>query len=211
MLSFTHHLSKMTILRIIFPLALVFSIHLFVVSGFCVEDQHSLLLQLKSTLKFNPADSTKLVSWNQSLLPNCCEWNGVTCDNDGHVIIGLDLSNEFICGGLDDSSALFSLHYLQTLDLSGNNFNCSIPSSIKSLNHLTSLTLSYAGFVGNIPMEISALTSLVSLDLSSVGLLIPDLQKLLQNLTGVKQLNLDGVTVGNSISGKLFSSYGFVK
>ncbi|KHN20332.1 hypothetical protein glysoja_034715 [Glycine soja] len=37
---------------------------------------------------------------NQSIA--CCEWSGVTSDNEGHVI-GLDLSGESTYGGLDNS------------------------------------------------------------------------------------------------------------
>ncbi|KAF7825514.1 receptor-like protein 12 [Senna tora] len=173
--------------------------HVSVVSGFCLEDQQSLLLQLKSELRFFSEDSTKLVSWNP-LLP-CCKWRGVTCDDEGHVA-GLDLSGEGIYGGLDNSSALFSLIYLQNLNLGINDFNSPIPPAIKNLKNLTSLDLSDAQFVGHIPIEISHLTRLVTLDLSSlfyygdsVPLEITNLQKLLQNLTGIRILRLDGIWI----------------
>ncbi|XP_054797510.1 receptor-like protein 19 [Prosopis cineraria] len=75
--------------------------HVLAVSGFCVEDQQSLLLQLKNNeFQFNASKSTKLKRWNQSI-PHC-DWNGVTCDKEGHVI-GLDLNNEFIDGELHNS------------------------------------------------------------------------------------------------------------
>ncbi|KAG4940775.1 hypothetical protein JHK87_044646 [Glycine soja] len=66
------------------------------------SDQQSLLLQLKNNLTFKPEKySNKLKMRNQSIY--CCNWSGVTCDHEGHVI-GLDLSGEFITGGFDDSS-----------------------------------------------------------------------------------------------------------
>ncbi|KAF7825515.1 receptor-like protein 7 [Senna tora] len=154
--------------------------HVFVVSGFCLEDQQSLLLQLKNELKFHSEESTKLVSWNP-LLP-CCKWRGVTCDDEGHVA-GLDLSDEFIYGGLDNSSALFSLTYLQNLSLWGNDFNSPIPPAIKNLKNLISLDLSDAYFVGDIPIEISQLTR----DYKST--------KAFTNLTGIRILRLDGIWI----------------
>ena len=53
---------------------LTFSIH--VVSGHCLDDQKSLLLQFKSSLKFSTTLSTKLVHWN--VARDCCSWEGVT-------------------------------------------------------------------------------------------------------------------------------------
>ncbi|XP_054797514.1 receptor-like protein 37 [Prosopis cineraria] len=125
---------------------------------FCVEDQQSLLLQLKNNeFRFKASWSTKLVSWNQSI-PHC-DWNGVTCNKEGHVI-GLYLYLESIDGELHNSSALFCLQHLQNLDLSYNNFNSSIPPAIRSLKNLVSLNLSQNAFEGQIPMEISQLKNL---------------------------------------------------
>ena len=59
----------------------------------------------------------KLESWNESI--DCCQWSGVTCDHDGHVI-DLDLSGELVFGEFNSSSSLFGLHYLESLKLVGN-------------------------------------------------------------------------------------------
>jgi len=167
----------------------------------CLEDQQSLLLQLKNNLTFDPEYSTKLILWNKSTA--FCNWSGVTCDIEGHVI-GLDLSDEDIHGGFNDSSSLFSLQHLQKLNLADNYFNSSIPSGFNKLEKLTYLNLSYASFVGQIPVEISQLKRLVTLDLSSPssyllgqGLKLenPNLKNLVLNLTSIRQLNLDGVII----------------
>nr|KYP41797.1 LRR receptor-like serine/threonine-protein kinase GSO1 [Cajanus cajan] len=179
---------------------LYLSTYFSVTTGRCLEDQQSLLLQLKNNLTFNPEDSTKLKLWSQSI--DCCDWSGVTCNNEGHVI-GLDLSGELISGGFDDSSVVFSLQHLQKLNLAANNFSSVIPSGFNKLEKLTYLNLSYAGFVGQIPIEISQLTRLITLDISSLSFLTgqelklenPNLPKLVQNLTSVRQLYLDGVSV----------------
>ncbi|KAF7845300.1 receptor-like protein 7 [Senna tora] len=180
------------------------------VSAHCLEDQKSLLLQLKNSLslEFDESSSTKLVSWNQNL--NCCDWIGVSCDEEGHVT-GLDLSGESISGGFNSSSNIFSFQYLQRLNLAYNNINSMIPSAFYKLKNLTYLNLSYAGFVGQIPEEISLLTRLVTLDISSLSYLLgqelklenPNLRMLVQNLTSIRQLYLDGVTI--SAQGKEWS------
>ncbi|MCI28841.1 verticillium wilt disease resistance protein, partial [Trifolium medium] len=113
---------------------------------------------------FNLESSRKLKLWNQSIA--CCNWSGVTCDGEGQVI-GLDLSGEYISGGFDNTSSLFSLQHLQKLNLADNNFKSLIPSGFNKLMMLNYLNLSNANFVGQIPIEISQLTKLVTLDISS--------------------------------------------
>ena len=176
---------------------LCLSNNLFVVSGLCHDDQRSLLLQLKNNLTFTFERSTKLKSWN--LTNDCCGWIGVSCDKKGHVT-ALDLSRESITGGIDDSSSLFSLQHLRILNLADNNLHSVIPSAFKRMENLTYLNLSYAGFVGQIPIEISQMIRLITLDLScfpNFGLKLenPDLRKVVQNLTSIRQLYLDGVTI----------------
>ncbi|XP_028769686.1 receptor-like protein 32 [Neltuma alba] len=174
--------------------------NIYMVSSRCLEDQKSLLLRLKNSLRFNESGSIKLVSWDQS--SSCCEWGGVTCDEQGHVT-GLDLSGESISGGFDGSSSIFSLQYLQNLSLASNNFSSVIPSEFYKLKNLTHLNVSYAGFMGPIPNGISQLTRLVTLDMSSLSYLTgqelklvgPNLRMLVQNLTSIRQLYLDGVTI----------------
>ena len=182
---------------------LTISIH--VVSGHCLDDQKSLLLQFKNSLNFNTTLSTKLVHWN--VARDCCSWEGVTCSNEsfskGHVI-GLNLNNESIYVGLDYSSSLFSLQHLQDLSLAFNNFNNSqISPGFGNLMNLSYLNLSNAGFAGQIPIEISNLKRLVTLDLSTSYFLSysllkienPDLAMIVRNFSELKELYLDGVSI----------------
>ncbi|KAL7248604.1 hypothetical protein ACSBR2_003359 [Camellia fascicularis] len=171
------------------------------VSGQCLTDQRSLLLQLKKTLNFTSANKLRLVNWTQS--NDCCGWKGVTCDQAGHVR-GLDLNSESINSGVNKNSSLFSLKFLESLNLANNSFNFTqIPSSFGNLTNLTYLNLSNAGFSGQIPIELSHLKRLVTLDLStlyfpgirSLQLQYPNLSTLLQNLTGLTELHLDGVNI----------------
>ncbi|KAE7997653.1 hypothetical protein FH972_002268 [Carpinus fangiana] len=138
--------------------------------------------------------STKLVEWNQSA--DCCSWEGVTC-NDGRVI-GLDLANEFITSGLDNSSSLFGLQHLERLSLANNDFSYSheIPSEFDKLTNLSYLNLSNTGFAGQIPIAISRLTKLVTDDYNyELKLENPNLKVLVQNLLKLMELSLDGVLI----------------
>jgi len=164
------------------------------------EDQQSLLIQLKNNLTFNPKGSTKLKMWNQSIA--CCNWSGVTCDSRGKVI-GLDLSEEHIHGGFDSSSSLFSLNHLQKLNLAYNLFETVIPSGFSKLVMLNYLNFSHASFQGEIPIEISQLTNLITLHISGpkdaiknvLTMKNQNLQKFVQNLTKIRQLYLEGITL----------------
>ncbi|KAJ8898990.1 hypothetical protein K2173_008492 [Erythroxylum novogranatense] len=184
-------------------LRILLGIDVALVSGQCQKDQRSLLLQVHDSLKINASESTKLVSWSMS--EDCCNWAGVSCDEVGHVT-GLDLSNESISGGIENSSGLFSLSYLRMLNLSGNNFNTTLPTGLANLTELIHLNLSNAGFVNQIPIEIWKMKSLVTLDLSSlyfpgvVSLILenPNLATLVQNFKQLTELHLDGVNLSAS-------------
>ncbi|KAL0419351.1 UNVERIFIED_CONTAM: Receptor-like protein 6 [Sesamum radiatum] len=165
----------------------------------CLEDQRTLLLELKNDLIFNSTLSTKLVLWNQT--QDCCSWDGVECDGVGHVI-SLQLNEAGISGGIHNSSSLSGLRYLKKLNLADNDFGgVQIPGGILNLKHLTHLDLSNAGFGGQVPIEVSLMRRLVSLDLSSfvsnyvLKIENPNLTMLLQNLTGLRELYLDGVNI----------------
>ncbi|KAM1648694.1 hypothetical protein ACFX1Q_010686 [Malus domestica] len=138
-------LSWLFLLRICY-VSLTF--HTFVVSTQCPGDQQSLLLQLKNTLTFDPATSQKLVNWKNG--SDYCSWEGVSCKEG--CVSNLDLSNEWITGGLDNSSPLFGLKSIENLNLANNSFNYTqIPSEFKQLTGLHNLNLSCAGFAGQVP------------------------------------------------------------
>ncbi|XP_040372940.1 receptor-like protein 35 [Rosa chinensis] len=163
----------------------------------CIEAQQQSLLHFKQSLEFDSSESSKLITWNSST--ECCAWLGVTCSTIGSVV-GLDISNESISCSIDNSSSLFQLQHLQSLNLADNNFkSSSIPSAIGKLTELRYLNLSDAFFSGVIPIEISRLTRLITLDLSSNS--YPsfaenqNLSMLIQNLTELTELYLDSVVL----------------
>ena len=125
------------------------------------------------------------------------------------------MSQEFISGGLDNSS-LFNLRHLHSLNLAYNSFGSPIPAEIGKLKNLRHLNLSNAGFYGQIPNEISHLTKLAALDLSTsftsqhtLKLEKPTIGMLMQNLIQITEIYLDGVrvfAVGKEWCQALFSS-----
>ncbi|KAK8561616.1 hypothetical protein V6N13_149221 [Hibiscus sabdariffa] len=187
-------------------IAAFFSIAAISVSGQCQRDQQLLLLGFKNSL--NSSLSEKLVKWNQGT--DCCSWDGIICDTSGRVI-GLDLSYQSISGEINNLNSLFRLQHLQQLNLAYNTFVSEFPSGFGNLTNLRYLKLSNAGFTGQIPVGISYLTKLVTLDLSVSPLFTPaflkleqpDLKMFVQNLTGLKNLYLDGINI--SANGKEWS------
>ncbi|KAG6402248.1 hypothetical protein SASPL_139124 [Salvia splendens] len=186
----------------------------------CIDYQKNLLLQLKNELIFNSPLSSKLSQWNQT--DNCCKWQGVGCDVSGNVVT-LQLNNESISGGVNDSSSLFKLEHLHKLNLAYNDFKrAPISKGIRSLTNLTHLNLSYAAFGGQVAAEILSLKRLGSLDISNdyrgnaryhtlllnmnpLKLDHPNLEMLVGNLTGLPELYLDGVNVTSSHERKEWS------
>ncbi|KAF8024781.1 hypothetical protein BT93_F1839 [Corymbia citriodora subsp. variegata] len=159
-------------------------------------DQTSLLLELRDSLVFNTSLSTKLVRWGRS----ASSWSGVTCE-DG-LVVGLDLSEESISGGINRSSSLFKLKFLRSLNLAVNDFNYSaIPSGLVNLSHLVHLDLSDGQFGGQIPAELSRLTKLRTLDLSSsyssLKLEKPSLRSLIGDMGELRELYLDLVNMSS--------------
>jgi len=173
-----------------------------IVSSQCLEHQRSVLLQIKQELSIDPhfVTDSKLLSWTPT--KNCCLWDGVTCDLQTGYVVGLDLSNSSITSGINGSTSIFSLHHLQYLSIAGNElYSSPFPSGFSRLSSLTHLNLSWSGFSGQVPAEISFLRKLVSLDLSSypfgleepVTLQNPDIETLVENLTRLRVLHLDGI------------------
>ncbi|KAF8027692.1 hypothetical protein BT93_E0569 [Corymbia citriodora subsp. variegata] len=159
-------------------------------------DQSSLLLELRHSLVFNTSASTKLVRWGRS----ANSWSGVTCE-DG-LLVGLDLSEEWISGGINRSSSLFRLKFLRSLNLAFNHLSYSmIPSGFANLSHLVHLNLSNAPFSGQISAELSRLTKLRKLDLSAIHfsecdplkLEKPSLRSLIRDMGELRELYLNEV------------------
>ncbi|KAJ9540185.1 hypothetical protein OSB04_026691 [Centaurea solstitialis] len=176
----------------------------------CIEYEKTALLEFKNGLIDN---GNQLISWNSSN-EDCCNWYGITCNNQtGHVseirLRGPDdmasfkdqeASMQTFGGKLNPS--LRNLTSLEYLDLSYNDFGGSlIPSFIGSLRNLTYLNLSESGFSGEIPSQLGNLTMLRVLDVRNVDsgdqyeLTVKSL-RWLSGLSSLRHLDMSGVPLG---------------
>ncbi|XP_060668123.1 receptor-like protein 6 [Ziziphus jujuba] len=176
----------------------------------CLPHQTSVLLQLKQEFALKKPEIDSYLGWHSSYPKmrywkagsDCCLWDGVTCDMATGHVVSLDLSGSWLNGPLRSNSSLFRLLHLLKLNLAFNNFTSSpIPSELGQLSRLTHLNLSSSEFSGHIPSEISKLTNIMSFDLSDCyGLYVREagLERLIQNMTNLRLLNLDGVDLSSS-------------
>ncbi|GMP35651.1 hypothetical protein CsSME_00008014 [Camellia sinensis var. sinensis] len=147
-------------------------------------------------------------SWKEG--SDCCSWDGVECDDNTSQVIGLHLSCSWLLGTIHPNTTIF--YYfprLQSLNLAFNDFRMSLISSeFGRFTRLTHLNLSGSIFSGKVPIEVSFLSKLISLDLSyNYGLRLeePGFELLVQNLTKVRELNLDSVNISSVVSNSLLN------
>ncbi|KAK6802348.1 hypothetical protein RDI58_000128 [Solanum bulbocastanum] len=188
----------------------------------CPKDQALALLQFKHMFTINPNASDycldissgqviqsypKTLLWNKST--DCCSWDGVHCDETTGQVIELALGCSELQGKFHSNSSLFQLFNLKRLDLSYNNFSGSLISpKFGEFSSLTHLYLSGSSFTGLIPSEMSHLSKLHVIfiwnpldglyDLS-LSLGPYNFELLLQNLTQLRELALDGVNISSTM------------
>ncbi|KAK6802416.1 hypothetical protein RDI58_000196 [Solanum bulbocastanum] len=183
----------------------------------CPKDQALSLLQFKHmfTINHNASDycysitDQRIQSYPRTLLWNkstdCCSWNGVHCDETTGLVIEIDLHCNQLQGKFHSNSFLFHLSNLKRLDLSYNNFSGSLISpNFGEFSSLTHLDLSNSSFT-----EISHLSKLHVLrigDQYGHRLGTHNFELLLENLTQLRELNLDFLNISSSIPLN-FSSY----
>ncbi|GAB2240824.1 hypothetical protein Droror1_Dr00021342 [Drosera rotundifolia] len=181
----------------------------------CHDTERSALLHFKQSFSIhcsnsaNPSPYAKILSWKPTGDgSDCCEWDGVECDEHTGHVLSLDLSSSCLYGSLPSNSTLFELVHLQALNLADNDFRYSpIPSKLGHLVNLRYLNLSQSRLYGQVPIEVSTLSNLISLDLSlnlepSSGFQLltlqdPNLATLVKNLTALEVLRLSEVNISS--------------
>ncbi|PON44376.1 Serine/threonine protein kinase [Parasponia andersonii] len=147
------------------------------------DDEASALLSIKAGL-IDPLGGLK--GWKNGAH---CNWNGVSCNNEGHVY-KLDLSHMNLSGIVSDE--IQKLKSLTSLNLCCNGFTSSLPKSIANLTTLQSLDVSQNYFIGSFPVGLGrAAAALTYLNASSndfTGLIPEDLG----NATLLETLDLRG-------------------
>ena len=136
--------------------------------------------------------------WLQTDIP--CDWHGIACDQQGHVI-QLSLTYNQLSGSL--AAELGNLTYLEYLDVSRNTVTGNIPSELGHLDHIQKLFMSNNKFSGSIPSSLGNLSTLQILSLNS-NQLTGTLPKELGLLNNLQRLHLDY----NRLSGFLPSELG---
>ncbi|KAF8023601.1 hypothetical protein BT93_F0953 [Corymbia citriodora subsp. variegata] len=149
-------------------------------SSLCPPNQRDELLHVKNSLVLDSEVSYSCFfsdpttsSWNEGV--DCCNWDGVTCDDVGNVIV---LNLTCMCPGhtLYSNSSLL-LPKLEVLVLPSCNLT-EFPYFLKSLKILNYLNLSSNRIKGEIPRWFWGISQLETLDLSNNFLdgVIPQLQ-----------------------------------
>ncbi|RVW53590.1 putative leucine-rich repeat receptor-like protein kinase [Vitis vinifera] len=113
------------------------------------------LIQWKNSLSSSPSLNS---SWALTNIENLCSWTGVVCGTTG-TVSEINLSQANLKGTLAQFD-FGSFTNLTRFNLSINNLNGLIPSTVANLSKLTFLDLSNNLFEGNIPWEIGQLKEL---------------------------------------------------
>ncbi|GKE37073.1 leucine-rich repeat-containing protein, partial [Tanacetum coccineum] len=155
----------------------------------CIDKERQALLDFKDQLR----QLGELIgSWTPEEDYDCCNWVGVTCNNQTGHVTRLDLQN-FIpkSFGLEGeiSLSLLNLTYLNYLDLSRNSLYGTIPESIGSMTRLTYLDLGQNQLTGSIPDSIGNMAHLTHLDLSQ-NQLTGTIPEYIGNMTQLIHLDL---------------------
>ena len=144
--------------------------------GDCLTVEREALLDFKNGLK---GSNTRFSSWTGG---NCCQWEGISCENNTNVVISINLRNPYPQSPFEEiyekwrlmdlsgeiRPSLLELKSLRYLDLSGNTFeDILIPDFFGSLKNLQYLNLLNGGFSGVVPPTLGNLSNLQFLDLSS--------------------------------------------
>ncbi|XP_065870518.1 receptor-like protein EIX1 [Euphorbia lathyris] len=168
----------------------------------CSKSDLEALIDFKNGLQDS---GNRLQSWRGK---NCCQWQGIRCNNRTRAVISIDLKNPSVSSLSGEiRPSLLKLKSLQYLDLSLNTFNqIPIPDFLGSLQSLQYLNLSKAGFTGVVPLALGNLSTLNFLDVSSeFSSLSANSFDWITRLVSLKHLAMDGTDL-SLVSTNLFEA-----
>ncbi|XP_047961865.1 LRR receptor-like serine/threonine-protein kinase ERECTA [Salvia hispanica] len=153
------------------------------------------LLTFKNAINL---ESDSMLNKNWSTNASICSWTGVSCSLDHQRVTALNFSGFLLHGTI--SPHLGNLTFLQSLDLSSNNFTGSIPSELYNIQRLKTLNLSSNQLVGGLPSGIfTNMSVLVEINLRFNNLSGELPSDICSNTPKLKRLLLSG----NKIVGKI--------
>nr|XP_043614497.1 receptor-like protein EIX2 [Erigeron canadensis] len=161
----------------------------------CIQKERQTLLLIRQGIT---DQSNRLSTWTGL---ECCEWQGVVCDEKTGQVVELGLSGNGITSTIP--VWLSNLTGLMHLYLNNNNFHGRIPDSIGTLSSLSSMDLSYNQLSGPIPSSFGGLSTLKVLSLS-YNQLSGSIPKTIGLLTKLERLSL----WNNQLSGNIPTSLG---
>lgn len=127
----------------------------------CDPSDRSALRQFAGNL----TDGAIISAWAN--ITNCCDWDGVFCDNGSAVsrVIRLILRTKSLRGGI--SHSLGQLDQLEMLDLSGNYLEGGLPVELSNLHRLVFFDVSHNKLSGSVVEAFSKLENVHTLNISS--------------------------------------------
>lgn len=176
------------------------------VLAFCLIMSMMFIGDVRVHAESNPADApinwafdASSVNLNDAIVeeyPGLADANGFITTDSAETMTGiLDIRNKGITGSI---KGIENFTGLSELELSYNNFDGKIPSSLNALENLTLLDLSHNHFEGEIPNSLASMENLNVLDLS-FNSLDESIPSELGNLTKLTKLSLNN----NSLSGEI--------
>ncbi|PSS36153.1 LRR receptor-like serine/threonine-protein kinase IRK precursor [Actinidia chinensis var. chinensis] len=163
----------------------------------CLEQERTALLQLKDFINHPHGDS--LPTWEEALMgeatTDCCQWEGVKCNNTTGRVLQLSLESSLDIGhGYMNASMFLPFEELESLDLSWNSLEGWLPNEgfekLARLNNLEFLDLSVNDFNNSILLDLGGLTSLKTLSLRDNQLDGKIHIDKFRNLTNLQELDL---------------------
>ncbi|KAL3364806.1 hypothetical protein AABB24_013531 [Solanum stoloniferum] len=173
---------------------------LFLSSCYSLDVQTQTLLAWKKTLNITSNDA--LTSWD-SLDKSPCNWFGINCNSNGHVV-SISLKSVDLQGPLP--SNFQPLKFLNTLVLSSVNLSGPIPKEFGDYLELKFIDISDNSITGVIPQELCKLIKLQTLSLSS-NFLEGDIPSDIGNLSDLKKF----LIYDNQLSGEIPKGIGKLK
>ncbi|XP_047944064.1 receptor-like protein 12 [Salvia hispanica] len=162
---------------------------------YCLENEKTLLLELKNELVFNSSYSEILVHWNQK--DDCCFWKGVECDNTGHVIhLRLDYGRLRWTKRVVES---FQTQIPGRAELGRQfilRFSGAIPSTLSNLTQLVHLVMADNFFSGSISS--GHFEGFAKIELDKILSLIPNLRVLTLSKNNLSRLSSNPFPVSQS-------------
>ncbi|XP_027340817.1 receptor-like protein EIX1, partial [Abrus precatorius] len=138
-----------------------------------------------------------LSSWKGE---DCCNWNGVSCNNlTGHVTrLDLESSHYPSLGGKIDSS-ICELQHLTSLNLALNDLEGEIPHCIGTLGELIELRLKFNELGGVIPHTLGNLSKLQILDIGYNYYLFANNLEWVSRLSNLRYLDLSVINLRRAL------------